>query len=95
MTTLRRIERRDRSELYGRCVCGGYPTRVFCGKSVDLLDYTGVEFFRGDKESVIVSKLEGYDWNGGGRQRGLFEVTYKRGPRIGTYVNSKLVSTMS
>jgi hypothetical protein len=33
------------------------PTpRVFCEKSLDLLDYKGVEFFGNDKEFAIVSK---------------------------------------
>jgi hypothetical protein len=32
---------------------------VFCAKSLDLLDYKGVEFFGNDKEFVRVSKGEG------------------------------------
>jgi hypothetical protein len=31
------------------------PTRVFCAKSVDLVDSKGVEVFGIDKEFVIVS----------------------------------------
>ena len=34
------------------------PTRVFLQKSLDLLDYKGVEFFGNDKEFVRVSKGE-------------------------------------
>jgi hypothetical protein len=30
------------------------PTRVFCQKSVDLLDYKGVDFFGVDKEFVTI-----------------------------------------
>ena len=30
------------------------PTRVFCRKSVDLLDCKGVDFFESDKESATV-----------------------------------------
>jgi hypothetical protein len=33
---------------------GGYPTPVFCEKSLDLLDSKGVDFFGKDKESAIV-----------------------------------------
>ena len=83
MTMLRRRGGAEQGVNYTGAACAeANPPRVFCGKSVDLLDYKGVEFFRGDKESVIVSKLEGYDWNGGGRQRGLFEITHKSVPRI-------------
>jgi hypothetical protein len=32
----------------------GYPTRVFCKKSLDLIDCKGLEFFRRDKEPATV-----------------------------------------
>jgi len=42
------------------------PPRVFCQKSLDLLDNKGVDSFRGDKESVIDSSGKTYVfWRGG------------------------------
>ncbi len=34
--------------------CGYPPTRVFCEKSLDLLDSKGVDFFESAKESATV-----------------------------------------
>jgi hypothetical protein len=47
--------------------CGGTP-RVFCAKSVDLLECKGLEFFRDDKEPAIVSKQG--TWTFGDEQAG-------------------------
>ena len=35
------------------------PIRVFCTKSLDLLDSKGVDYFGSDKEFVTVSNDEG------------------------------------
>ena len=42
--------------------CAVPPTRVFCKKSLDLLDNKGVDFFGDDKEPITDSGGTTYDF---------------------------------